>query len=59
MVESLPENTNFGLEQGMGSFKYVISNAGNKIQLSVELAINEAVIPAENYGGLKNNCKRK
>jgi hypothetical protein len=52
-VESMPENTNFGLEQGMGSYKYIISNSGDKIQITVELALNEAVIPAENYGGLK------
>jgi hypothetical protein len=52
-VESMPENTNFAMEQGIGSFKYIISNSGNKIQLSVEIAINEAVIPAENYGSLK------
>jgi transglutaminase-like putative cysteine protease len=52
-VESMPENTNFAMEQGIGNFKYVISNSGNKIQLSVEVAINEAVIPAENYGSLK------
>ena len=53
-VESMPENTNFVLEQGMGSYKYAISATANKIQLSVELAINEAFIPAENYGGLKS-----
>jgi hypothetical protein len=52
-VESMPENTNFGLEQGMGSYKYIVSNSGDKIQITVELALNEAVIPAENYGGLK------
>ena len=52
-VESMPENSNFSMEQGMGSYKYSISNTGNKIQLTVEIAINEAVIPAENYGGLK------
>ncbi len=53
VVESIPESTSFGLEQGMGSFKYSISNNGNKIQLSVEMSINEAVIPANAYGGLK------
>jgi hypothetical protein len=36
------------------SYKYTISVTANKIQLSVELAINEAFIPAENYGGLKS-----
>ena len=53
MVESMPENTNFGLEQGMGSYKYAISNTGNKIQLSVELALNDAVMPASEYMALK------
>jgi hypothetical protein len=37
----------------MGSFKYSISSVGNKIQLSLELSINEPLIPAEMYGGLK------
>ncbi|MFT5238116.1 MAG: hypothetical protein ACI9M9_001718 [Flavobacteriaceae bacterium] len=52
-VESMPENVSFGLDKEMGSFKYLISNSGNKIQLSVELAINESVIPAGNYVSLK------
>ena len=52
-VESIPENTNFGLEQEMGSYKYLISSSGNKIQVSVELAINESEIPAVNYVSLK------
>lgn len=52
-VESIPESTSFGMEQGIGSYKYSISNTGNKIQLSVELAMNEAVIPAGDYAGLK------
>jgi hypothetical protein len=49
----MPENVSFGLDKEMGSFKYLISNSGNKIQLSVELAINESVIPAGNYVSLK------
>jgi hypothetical protein len=53
IVESMPENVSFGLERNMGSYKYLISNTGNKIQLSVELSINEAILPAENYGGVK------
>jgi hypothetical protein len=52
-VESIPENTSFELDQEMGSYKYLISNTGNKIQLSVELAINVSVIPAGNYVSLK------
>ncbi len=53
VVESIPESTSFGMEQGIGSYKYSISKTGNKVQLSVELAMNEAVIPAGEYGGLK------
>jgi hypothetical protein len=49
----MPENTNFGLEQNMGGFKYLISNPDGKIQLSVEFSINSAIIPAEAYPGLK------
>ena len=52
-VESLPENSVFNLGENIGSYRYLISQAGNKIQLSVEFSINESFIAAEEYGNLK------
>lgn len=52
-VESLPENTVFNLGEDIGSFRYLISQIGNKLQLSVEFSINKSFIAAEEYGNLK------
>ena len=43
-VESLPENAVFNLGEDMDSFRYLISQIGNKLQLSVELSINKSFI---------------
>ncbi|WGF92870.1 transglutaminase domain-containing protein [Aequorivita marisscotiae] len=52
-VESLPENAVYNLGTNMGSYRYLISQAGNNIQLSVEFSINKSYIAAEEYGNLK------
>lgn len=52
-VESLPENAIFNLGENMGSYRYLISQVGNKLQLSVEFSINKSFIAADNYGNLK------
>ncbi len=52
-LESTPENAIFSLGENMGGFKYMISQVGNKLQLSVELSINDSFISAEDYGNLK------
>lgn len=52
-VESMPENTVLNLGENEGSFRYLISQVGNKLQLSVEFAINKSFISAEDYGNLK------
>ncbi len=52
-VESLPENAVFNLGENTGSYRYLISQSGNKLQLSVEFAINQSIIAAEEYGNLK------
>ncbi|OAD90012.1 hypothetical protein A7A78_07275 [Aequorivita soesokkakensis] len=52
-VESLPENAVFNLGENTGSYRYLISQVGNKLQLSVEFTINKAYIAAEEYGNLK------
>jgi hypothetical protein len=52
-VESMPESIQFGLEENMGSFRYSASNMTDKIQLSVEFAINEPLMAATSYTSLK------
>jgi len=52
-VESLPENAVFNLGENTGSYRYLISQVGNKLQLSVEFAMNKSFIAAEEYGNLK------
>ncbi len=52
-VESMPENAVFSLGENTGSYRYLISQIGNKLQLSVEFSINKSFIGAEEYGNLK------
>src|SRR5690606_10425996 len=52
-VESLPENAVFNLGNNVGNYRYLISQMENKLQLSVEFAINQSFIAAEEYGNLK------
>lgn len=52
-VESLPENAMFNLGENIGSYRYLISQVGNKLQLSVEFSMNKSYIAAEEYGNLK------
>lgn len=51
-VVSVPKNVAYKMED-IGSFKYLITNNGNKIQLSVEFSINKPMILANKYGSLK------
>ncbi|WP_310991346.1 transglutaminase [Aequorivita marina] len=52
-VESIPENAAFTLGENTGSYRYLISQVGNKLQLSVEFAINQSLIGATEYINLK------
>lgn len=52
-VESMPENAVFNLGENTGSYRYLISQIGNKLQLSVEFSINKSFIAADEYGNLK------
>ena len=52
-IESMPESTSFSLPNNMGSYRYAISNTGNVLQLSSELAINTSLISPEMYLNLK------
>ncbi len=52
-VESLPEDAGLTLGERSASFRYAIKQMGNKLQLSVELSLNEAFVSAEEYSNLK------
>ncbi len=52
-VESLPENAVFNLGENTGNYRYLISQMGNKLQLSVEFSMNQSFIAADEYGNLK------
>lgn len=52
-VESLPEDVVYNLGENIGSYRYLISQTGNNLQLSVELSIDKSFIAAEEYGNLK------
>ncbi len=53
-VESIPENAMATLAGDMGSYRYLISNNGNILQISVDLTIMQAVIAESQYDILKN-----
>ncbi|MGB5822380.1 MAG: transglutaminase domain-containing protein [Saonia sp.] len=58
-VTSIPENVNLALENNMGSFVYKIVDGGNNmIQVIADLKMNSAVIPAQNYAGVKELYKK-
>ena len=52
-VETLPENGIFTFGEDMGSFKYLISNTNNTVQVSTEMVINSSIITPDLYQGLK------
>jgi hypothetical protein len=57
VVETLPQPKAVGIAEGMGNFKYNISNNGKQIQLIWSQEINKAVIEPEYYEALKNFYK--
>ncbi len=53
-VSFLPESIFFKTENDIGSFKYLISQSGNNIQLSVAFSITQSLVAATEYEALKN-----
>ncbi|WP_395065986.1 DUF3857 domain-containing protein [Flavobacterium sp.] len=53
VVESMPAPLNIAIVENIGSFKYLISNTGSKIQVSVTFDINKAIVGSEYYEILK------
>jgi hypothetical protein len=58
VVESIPTAINLTTGDGIGTFKYIIANNGNKIQLQLTTDINAAIVPAEYYDILKEFFKK-
>lgn len=52
-VESLPKSVSIPMTDNSASLKYMLANTDNKIQLSMTLDINSAILPAEYYDELK------
>lgn len=53
-VESVPENAIATLAGELGSYRYLISENGNILQISVDLTIMQAVIAESQYDNLKS-----
>jgi len=58
VVESLPTSINIAAGNDIGSFKFMIVNNDNKIQLSITSTINAAIVPPDYYPALKSFCQQ-
>ncbi|HEY4616899.1 MAG TPA: DUF3857 domain-containing protein [Flavobacterium sp.] len=53
IVETIPEGLNIAAVDGIGTFRYVIANTGNKVQISMTSEISKAIVLADYYQALK------
>lgn len=53
-IESIPESVVYQLPDGLGEFRFMISNTENAIQLRVTQEIKIALVPADYYEALKD-----
>ena len=56
-VESMPKSIAISMDKGYGNFSLTTSNTNNQLQINVVLNINTSIIPAEDYGTLKEFYK--
>ena len=56
-VESMPKSIAIAMDKGYGNFSFTSSNTNNQLQINVVLNINTSIIPAEDYGTLKEFYK--
>ena len=56
-ITSLPESANITMVDNIGGFQYQVLDNGTAVQLRVDVKINQAVIPASYYNGLKELFK--
>lgn len=52
-IESVPENSMATLVGETGTFRYLISQTGNNLQVSVDFSINHSVIAESDYDSVK------
>ena len=52
-VESIPAPAVITMEDNLGDFKFMITNSGNTIQISIAQQINTAIISSEYYSMIK------
>ena len=52
-VETLPEMSSIATGEGIGSFKYIIGESNNKIQVSMSLDLNHSIISPKYYDVVK------
>jgi len=52
-VDFIPETKAIGLTDGLGVFKFVVKNSGNKIMISSVIQFNKGQITPEYYEDLK------
>ncbi len=57
-IESKPENEAFALPDNMGLYKFVTIEKNNKLQVLSTFQIKTAIIPANDYGLLKDFYKK-
>lgn len=53
-VETIPEGLNIACTDGISTFKYVIANTGNKVQIVMTFEISKAIVSANYYQALKD-----
>jgi hypothetical protein len=56
-VESIPKSVSLIMDGGYGSFSMSASNTDNNIQITVNLSVNESIVPAQDYDILKEFFK--
>lgn len=57
VVETFPQSKSVAMIEGIGSFKYLISNNGNQFQIVYTMDINQAIVSSEYYDVLKDFFK--
>jgi transglutaminase-like putative cysteine protease len=58
VIESMPSSVNLTTGDSIGTFKYIIANTGNKIQVQLTTDINLSIVPTEYYEVLKEFFKK-
>lgn len=53
-IESLPENGMLKLVGDLGSYRYLVNQNGNNLQISVDFSINQSVIAESEYEHVKD-----